>query len=715
MQPDRPPHDGIKPQIASAVAPRRANLRSISFGDPTAEGDALFLFERQCFFETDIYQRCIDLGGPLFVVGRRGSGKSATRMALARHFSQDHTNLTVVISPQGFHFAHAKALARAMMRDTDVNWEFLFTSLWATTLRGAWAEALINHYKVRNTDRDDLKVLTDFVGAVVQPGTLPEQRLSQYLQRAAETIASDSKDVVGDIQRILQSIRAEGIGPSIRRVAESTGVRLITLIDGLDENWDGSNTSAQLISGLLTQCAADHPSTGAVSYVFIRENMYRRVSALSQRWDRIEGYFTTMSWSSAQLREVILIRLKRSSGSDSLEWSDVFEPTVEGVPALDYLIGRTQSKPRELILFCRYALDTALAARATRVTERNVKDAERRYSENRLRDLINEYQDAIPELRGIIDVFLGEVRVFRLDELFRRLSEFMASGRYASVAPQLSLTHPNPEALFDLLLGLGFLGVRVRDGADFLFKYYGEQGNAFSSLDQIEEVAIHPAFHAALGIKKPLGAGVLMAVREAGDDDLVGASAAVAVRSIAASEEAAQLIARLKEIPLGMGGFRKYEDLVRDAIAYGFTGYLDNGRMQERNWAGTQVRDVVFDNTGETLFFGHVRDKFQAITLVFECKNKDTLEPADFHQIEARLSDATGNIGFICYRSSRTEPVRAEIEHLRSIFNRSHSTKLVLLLSEGNIAQILSKRLRGKLDRFMYRLLTRYMSLYLAS
>jgi hypothetical protein len=75
-----------------------------------------------------------------------------------------------------------------------------------------------------------------------------------------------------------------------------------------------------------------------------------------------------------------------------------------------------------------------------------------------------------------------------------------------------------------------------KEGADFVFKYYGEQGNAFSSLDQIEEVAIHPAFHAALGIKKALGAGAVMAVREAGDDDLVGGSTAVAVRSIAASE-----------------------------------------------------------------------------------------------------------------------------------------------------------------------------------
>lgn len=691
------------------------SLRSVSFGDPTAEGDASFLFDKQCFLETDIYQRCRELHAPLFVVGRRGSGKTAMRMALARHFAQYSANLTVVISPQAFHFAHAKALARAMMRDTDINWEFLFTSVWATTLRGAWAEALINYYKVRDTERDDLKVLQDFVQDVVEPATAPEQRLSQYLKRASELISSGSKDVVGDIQTLLQSIRSERIVPSLKRVAEISGVRLITLVDSLDENWDGSNTSAQLISGLLTQCAADHPSAGVVSYVFIRENMYRRVSVLSPRWDRIEAYFTTVNWSAAQLSEVVVTRLRRSVGSDSVEWSDVFEPLVDQGPALDYLIGRTQSKPRELILFCRYALAAAVAARSPRVTERIVKEAERRYSENRLKDLINEYQDAIPELRSVIDVFLGEVRAFRLDELFLKLSEFMASGRYTSVAPQLSITHPNPESLFDLLLGLGFLGVRLKDSNEFVFKYYGEQGNAFSSLDEIAEIGIHPAFYAALGTRRPSSGNGEIAVREAVEEDLVGASTAVAVRAIAASEQASQLIAAMNEIPHGMGGYRRYEELVRDSVAYGFSGYLDNGRIQERNWAGTQVRDVVFDNTGETLFFSHVRDKFQAIMFVFECKNKESLEPADFHQIETRLTDATGNIGFICYRTGRTEPVRAEVEQLRSIFSRSNSRKVVLLLSDGNLAQILSKRLRGKLDRFMYRMLTRYVSMYLSS
>jgi hypothetical protein len=55
-------------------------------------------------------------------------------------------------------------------------------------------------------------------------------------------------------------------------------------------------------------------------------------------------------------------------------------------------------------------------------------------------------------------------------------------------------------------------------------------------------------------------------------------------------------------------------------------------------------------------------------------------------------------LGVICYRAPRLDPIKVEIEQIRSIFNRSHSTKVVLLLADGNINQILGRRLRGKLD-----------------
>ena len=75
---------------------------------------------------------------------------------------------------------------------------------------------------------------------------------------------------------------------------------------------------------------------------------------------------------------------------------------------------------------------------------RDVKDAERIYSENRYRDLINEYKDALPELKTVLDTFVGQPVDFSLDELFRNFGEFMVSGRYAAYAPQLSLSPPQP-------------------------------------------------------------------------------------------------------------------------------------------------------------------------------------------------------------------------------------------------------------------------------
>ena len=107
-------------------ATRPGLLRSVAFGDPTAEADAIYLFDKNCFLETDIYERCTRLESPLFVVGRRGSGKSATCMALSRRLPQESHVLVVEISPRGFHFAHAKELAQAMLSHTDINWEFSF-------------------------------------------------------------------------------------------------------------------------------------------------------------------------------------------------------------------------------------------------------------------------------------------------------------------------------------------------------------------------------------------------------------------------------------------------------------------------------------------------------------------------------------------------------------------------------------------------------------
>jgi hypothetical protein len=615
--------------------------------------------------------------------------------------------VTLVVG-QPFYFAHAKALGKVITSRTDTNWDFLFRSVWATTLRVEWCRALLGYYKVRFPSGEDQHDLIAFVAdASSDSKETPLARTCRYLERVTAVLDREDGDKVGAINRELLSIRTEQITRTLRAVAEESKVRLITLIDGLDENWDGSNTSAELLTGLLTQAAADYATIGATTYAFVRENMYRRVSAICPRWDRLEAYFRHITWSEEQVAELVLRRIRSHSGGGSLDWDDLFEAEVHGMGSCTYILRRTQFKPREVILFCRYALDVARKHRAWRIRAQDILEAEQRYSDNRLKDLENEYQDGYPELDKVLNLFRGWPQVVSFDELLVQLREFVASGQLAAVAPRLSLSHPNAEALFDLLLSIGFLGVRTKQNGTFVFKYYGEEGNVFRSVSEIEEVSVHPAFQAALGLRHVVAN---LPTREAGDTDILTGGPSVSSRAAAPYEQETAIMGALRDAPVGVGGYGRYEEATRRGLAYAFQGYLDNPRVEERSWAGAAVRALVFENTGETPFFRSLRDEYGALVVPFECHNNSQLKASDFHEIEGRLRSGSGRCGFICYRGDRADPIREELKHLRNMYHRERERPVVVMLvSDVKMAQMVAKRMRGKLDQFLARWLRDYL------
>ncbi|MEP6919617.1 MAG: hypothetical protein ABI967_00730 [bacterium] len=226
------------------------------------------------------------------------------------------------------------------------------------------------------------------------------------------------------------------------------------------------------------------------------------------------------------------------------------------------------------------------------------------------------------------------------------------------------------------------------------------------------EVSIHPGFAQALGLVQ---GPKQIRTKEADENEIVAASVSITTRVSAAYEEAARIMGRLRDIPPGAGGFKRYEDLMQSAISFAFQGYLSNPKLHATPWGGGEIRDIVFNNTGETRFFETIRDSYVAVTVPFECKNKSTLEAGDFHQIEASLTESTSRFGFVCYRSDRREPIKQEIRYLQEIYSRDviHH-KMVMLLSDANLWQLLEQRAKGKLDAFMYKMYTRYIRLYLA-
>ena len=86
----------------------------------------------------------------------------------------------------------------------------------------------------------------------------------------------------------------------------------------------------------------------------------------------------------------------------------------------------------------------------------------------------------------------------------------------------------------------------------------------------------------ALGLRTSVDQDVKL--KEASDSDIIAASTSVTIRLGAAHEEASTIIGTLNDIAPGPAGFRRYEELVKQAVEFAFRGYLDNGHIQERNW-----------------------------------------------------------------------------------------------------------------------------------
>ena len=75
-------------------------LRATPLGEQTAENDTVLLISN--FIETPEYRSVLESGDSTVVVGRRGTGKSAMYLRLAKFWEGDKSNHVIKISPEDY-------------------------------------------------------------------------------------------------------------------------------------------------------------------------------------------------------------------------------------------------------------------------------------------------------------------------------------------------------------------------------------------------------------------------------------------------------------------------------------------------------------------------------------------------------------------------------------------------------------------------------------
>src|SRR5256885_1912309 len=158
-------------------------------------------------------------------------------------------------------------------------------------------------------------------------------------------------------------------------------------------------------------------------------------------------------------------------------------------------------------------------------------------------------------------------------------------------------------------------------------------------------------------------------------------------------EHAESLIKELSSIESGKDDAYKYQDIVHRMLTFSFHPHLADGKPQERTYAGTLIRDLIFTNEGARNFWRYLMQTYGNLLVVFELKNKKDITGSDVDQVATYLGDTMGRFGILVSRENQSS---TSFNRRRAIFNKDTARKVILHLADKELIDLV--RRRGKLQ-----------------
>jgi len=158
--------------------------------------------------------------------------------------------------------------------------------------------------------------------------------------------------------------------------------------------------------------------------------------------------------------------------------------------------------------------------------------------------------------------------------------------------------------------------------------------------------------------------------------------------------EPADLLARLDSCPLGVKGWRLFEDLGVDVFKYLFVPPLAEPHIQARSFSGIDRRDAIFPNRNMTPdnFWGQLNIELNARMVLVEFKNYDAEELGkdEVDQTRNYLTKPLGRLAIICCRKSPEKDAFLRRNHVYT-----QEGKVILFLTEEMLREMIHMKERG--------------------
>ncbi|ELP71256.1 P-loop ATPase, Sll1717 family [Streptomyces turgidiscabies] len=485
-------------------------LADLHFGREDAERDVTEgLLLRGGFLPNAAYRGALS-GRKMLIIGRKGSGKSAVCMQLMADGEGGHPGGKALVTPDE---AAGEEIRRFELQ--GLPGDSAKALIWRYVFAVHAARYLVEHAKGAHDGghrTDSVKVLARFLKQNGEAAGGGGGRLVDRVAQGARGLQTTlSLEALGMVKASVDLAQSPSEGARATRqleIVEQGVVRafadlgcdgvvhppLLLMVDQLEQVWSAEPDSNSMVIGLLL--AAKHAASlygRSVRFLlFLRADIYDSLSF--GEGDKFHGDELRITWTEQALRALALARARASVGGELTEeqlWTELFPQTVGGEEITAHLFRRCLPRPRDAIQFLNACQEKAwLDHERDRITEADVEQAGRQFSEWKLKDLTSEYLVAHPFLKNLFPLFQNTGYVVTRAALTRRFEAAAETLHHDFPAYANALTLPG---VIDVLYGAGFLG--VRRGNDVVF--VGDDGLPVQPHET--EFQVHPCFRVALG------------------------------------------------------------------------------------------------------------------------------------------------------------------------------------------------------------------------
>lgn len=451
------------------------------------------------FFHTDVVDR-IASGSRSFVIGRKGSGKTAIAEHLTKNLS--YSRFAKKLSFKNFPFQDLYELKNESFTNPNQ-----YITLWKYLIYSSTAKLLITNENVNAKIREKLRNI--YEGDV-------ERSLSRSIKRW----------VSGGFKLSLLGSGIEATGTTSTQNNETTWIERVEILedilleylddseylivfDELDEDYRdiADPTNHKRYTELLTslfKAVQDVRSVFSGGYklfpvVFLRDDIYDILTDPDRnKWNDLR---VAVEWDQSSIKSLLAFRISRAKhpSSQTLEfqkaWNMLFSRASvkyghqqqKEMSMFSYITRSTQLRPRDFIKYIQACAEEAIATESHNITPAIVTKIDKAFSNYLRSEIEDEISGIIPEIRNILNVF----SIVRKQTL--AISEFDLA--YTNEVGDTS-DHPTSDFVLRVLFNFSVIGNQPSQINQHVFRYLTPEAN----LNRKEPIVLHRGLFKSLQI-----------------------------------------------------------------------------------------------------------------------------------------------------------------------------------------------------------------------